>query len=460
MHHLPPGGTRADHRNADPTGRRAHTGALVGEASGGRSAQPAAPASSVEPLSDTNRCTDGNRCGAAITDVSLTARLRALHAETIAAVEQRQTLATKARSGLITALQDRLICRPGCEDALATWGLQPLPQRWAICAAAQLSHIRSHVDQQEAREQARFGVPDELRHLQPAMAVYPRHVIDVAPATDAGDQPGLRRYRITVQVTIQTWVTATSEADAYKAGRAIVGRHLSALADAGIVITALTWQAADGPSDVPANEIDNAPPASGSAQVTGLTADLTAATAARDAAVQRLTDLKRSIRARAIRALVDEEIGGIYQHTAERVDRFLADLGLDQLPRAHHLTVAAELTLRLAAGTTREACDTARGLMQAATTSSPDESRPWTAYGWAVPEYVTADEHGWRITWQHEYEMWLRGRSTAHEATAAAEAFARADLDRVLADIDHHVITVAASVEALGIDLYLDPDRD
>ncbi|SCF19480.1 hypothetical protein GA0074695_4224 [Micromonospora viridifaciens] len=390
-----------------------------------------------------------------MTDPSLADQIRTLHTETTAAIQQRQTLAVEARSALIAALRNRLICRPGCEDALATCGLEPLPQRWTIFAGAQLSYTRSHTDHNEAREQARFGVPDELRLLQPAMAVYPRHVIDVTP--DGNDQ----RYSITVQVTLQTWVTATREADAHQAARAVMEAHLPGLADAGITLTGLTWQAADSPDDVALDNIDTAPqPVADTAQLTELTDDLTAATAARDAAVQALTDLQRAIRARAISALVDDEIGGIYQHTAQRVDRFLVDLGLDPLPRAHHFTVVADLTLPVRAGTAREACDAARAVMRTATTSSPDETRPWTAYGWTIPEHATSDQDRWRIPWRHEYEMWLRGHATSADATAAAEALARADLTQALAGIDHNLITVTTSVEGVGVDLYLDPDSD
>lgn len=393
-----------------------------------------------------------------MTDESLAQQIRALHAEAIAAIEQRQALAVDARSALITALRNRLICRPGCEDALATWGLEPLPQRWTITADAQLSYTRSHTNHDEAREQARFGVPDDLRLLQPAIAVYPRHVIDVTPVNGI-DQPGPQEYRITAQVTLHTWVTATREADAYEAARAILEGHLRVLADAGITVTGLTWQTAHGPDDVPHDDVDaDTRSVDGAAQLTDLAGDLTAATAARDAAVQALADLRRRIRARAIRALIDDEIGGIYQHTAERIDRFLVDLGLDGLPRAHHVTVVADLTLLAGAGTVREACDAARDVMRAATTSSPDETRPWTAYGWTTPEYATCDHDGWRIPWRHEYEMQLRGHATSDDATAAAEALARADLTRALPGID--LVTVTAAVENVGIDLYLDPERD
>ncbi len=390
------------------------------------------------------------------TDATLPNQIRTLRADTIAAIEQRQALAVEARAALIGALRDRLICRPGCEDALATWGLEPLPQRWTVSAQAQMSYTRPHADLGEAREQARFGVPDELRELDPAVAVYPRQVIDVIP--DGG--PDSRRYRITVQVTLQTWVTATGEADALTAARAAVEGHLLALANAGITLTGLTWQGTDGADDVPADDIDpEARPVAGTVQLTDID-DLPAATAAHDKAVQALADLRRSIRARAISALLDDEIGGVYQHTAQRVDRFLVDLGLDPLPPAHHVTVVADLILPAGTGAAREAYDAVRDAMRAATTSSPIEYRPWTAYGWTVPEYATYEQDGWRILWRHEYDMQLRGHATTADAITAAEALVRADLSRALTGVEHTVVTVTVTVEGFGVDLYLDPDRD
>jgi hypothetical protein len=56
--------------------------------------------------------------------------------------------------------------------------------------------------------------------------------------------------------------------------------------------------------------------------------------------------------------------------------------------------------------------------------------------------------------------MWLRDHATPADATATAEALVRADLTRALAGVDHHLVTVTASVEGAGVDLYLNPDRD
>ncbi|MGR6318883.1 hypothetical protein Q2K19_31575 [Micromonospora soli] len=56
--------------------------------------------------------------------------------------------------------------------------------------------------------------------------------------------------------------------------------------------------------------------------------------------------------------------------------------------------------------------------------------------------------------------MWLRGHATSADATAAAEPLVRVDLTRALAGVDHTLMAVTASVEGVGVDLYLDPDRD
>ncbi|MFF0123781.1 hypothetical protein ACFYP7_31370 [Micromonospora arida] len=385
---------------------------------------------------------------------------RALHADTTAAIEQRAALAVEARCALIAALRSRLICRPGCEDALATWGLEPLPQRWTVSGEAQLVYTRSHTNHDEAREQARWGVPDELRLLQPAMAVYPQHVIDVAPAPDGDDAPGPQRYRITVQVMLQTWATAVHEAGAREIARTTTDTHLRALAEAGITLTTPIWQRTDNPHEATPDPIGtHAQTAAGAVQLTDGD-ELAAATAARDAAVQGLAGLRRSIRARAILALVDDEFGGVHQHAAQRVNQFLVDLGLDPLPQAHQVTVIADLTLPVGDGTAEDACDAARHRMRAVTTINPHEARPWTSYGWTIPNNATVDQDGWRMPWRHEYEMWLRRHASRADATTAAEALVRADLARALPEINDDLVTVTATVESHGIDFHLDPDSD
>ncbi|WP_341716575.1 hypothetical protein QQG74_21590 [Micromonospora sp. FIMYZ51] len=391
-------------------------------------------------------------------DASLAEQLRVLRLEATAAIAQRQALAVEARAALIAAMESRLICRPGCEDALAVWGLEPLPEQWTVCADALLSYTRAHADDREAGEQAPFGVPDEVRALDPVVALYPRQVVDVTRLPDRDDQPAVRRYRVTVQVRVQTWATATREAAAHAAARAAMQQHLSTLAAADITLTDLTWHPLDSPDDAPADDtgIDTrstdgtAPPGD----------DLAAATAARDAALDALASLVRRIRARAIQALVYDEFGGSQQRIAQRVDGFLTGLGLDALPRVHHVLVVVQLMLTVDAGTAGQACETVRKTMRAVITDGPDEHRPWTGYGWTSAEQASFDQGRWQVPWRHEYEMRLRDQATSADAAATAEALVHASLDGPLAGVSHQLIAVSATVETVVIDPYLDPDRD
>ncbi|GAB3864254.1 hypothetical protein GCM10029963_74370 [Micromonospora andamanensis] len=388
-----------------------------------------------------------------MSDVSLPEQIRLLRLETTAAIAQRETLAVEARSALIAALENRLICRPGCEDALAEWGLEPLPQRWTVCAEAVLSYTRSHTDDQQAREQARFGVPDEVRRLDPAVAVYPRQVVEVT--REPGGEASPTRYRLTVRVDLQTWATATRAVDAQVAAQAAVQRQLPVLAAAGIMLTGLTWHAVDSADD-------GATDTGSGARTAGdqLDDDLAAAIAARDGAFDALASLRRRIRSRAIRALVDDEFGGSSHHVAPRVDGFLTGLGLDALPRAHHVIAVADLVLLVAADTAEQACEAVRDTMRVVTTDGSDETRSWCAYGWTDREHASVDRGRWRVPWRHEYEIRLRDQATSADAAAAAELRVEADLTRALTGVDHQLITVTATVETAGIDLCLDPDRD
>ncbi|MEW2477358.1 hypothetical protein AB0875_26570 [Micromonospora gifhornensis] len=377
-------------------------------------------------------------------------QIRILRWETPAAVQQRQALADEARSALITALERRLVCRPGVKDALAVWDLDPLPQRWTVSADAQLSYTRSHTDDAQAHAQARFGVPDEIRQLDPAVAVYPQRVIEVTPLPAGNDPPTVRWYRITVQVRLHVWATASRSADAHHAARTAMQAHLPALAAAGIVLTGLTWLA-DSPDDSAVSQ-------SSSAGQSTADDDLAAATAERAAAFDALVGLRRKIRARAIRALVDAEFDGPYQPSARRVDRFLTGLGLDALPRAHHITVVVELTLLVVARTVEQACDAASQVMRAVTSTGLGAA--WEAYGGAESDYATGEHGRWRVPWRHEYETWLRGHATSADAGAAAHAAVRVALHHTLAGLAHELMTVTATVHTAGIDQFLDPESD
>ncbi|GAA3742021.1 hypothetical protein GCM10022225_26970 [Plantactinospora mayteni] len=384
------------------------------------------------------------------------ARVRALREETIAAIEHRDQLAAEARRALIAAWEQRWICRNGCADALTGWGLEPPPGELTMSAVGQLSYTRIHADDDEARDEARHHVPDELFRPLPTVDGWPTRVIEVAPIPDGDDYPEAHPYRITVEVVLRTPITATSQAAAIDGAAALVNARLPELADADITLTGLAWEVYDAPDDLihPA-EPDPRP---ATVPVPDVGDDLTAVTAAHAAATEALAELRRKIRRRAIRALADDEIGGLYEETAERVEEFLHGLGLAGLPRAHHVTVTADLRLRVHTATSHEAYLAVRKTMRP-TAARPSNAGAWKASGWLTGSTVR-DDGRWLIGWRHEYELGLRGHTEPTDATAAGEALVRADLARTLAGTEHDLVDVTVAHVGYGIDEHLDPDTD
>jgi hypothetical protein len=162
------------------------------------------------------------------------ARVRAMRAAVIAAIEQRDLLASEARRAVIAAWEAGRICRTGCADALATWGLEPPPGELTMVANGRMSYTRMHTDEDEAHAEAVGDVPDELHRLLPDISIRPRWLIDVALIPDADDYPEAHPYRITVQVTLRTRVTVTSQAAAIKRAQAMVTSRLPELVAADI----------------------------------------------------------------------------------------------------------------------------------------------------------------------------------------------------------------------------------
>jgi len=383
------------------------------------------------------------------------ARVRQLRAATIAAIEQRDLLASEARRAVIAAWQTGRVCRTGCADALTAWGLEPPPGELTVAANGRMSYTRMHGDEDAARAEAVDYVPDELYRLLPDVSIRLRRLIDVALIPDADDYPEAHPYRITVQVTLRTTVTVTSQAAAINRAQTMVTSRLPELVAADITLIGLTWEVYDGPADLLQDADTDARDTTVRRSDGG--DDLAAATAARDAATEALADLRRKIRRRAIHALVDDEIGGDYQDTAERVEQFLRGLGLAGLPRAHHVRATVDLRVRAA---TREQAYRAVGDIGQTITVSPDEPKPWTAYGWPSADSRLLEDGRWQMSCQCEYEMWLRGHATPADASLAAEASVRADLTKALAGVDHDPAAVTATCESFGIDVDLDPNTD
>jgi hypothetical protein len=244
------------------------------------------------------------------------------------------------------------ICRPGCADALTGWGLELPPGELTMCADGQMSYTRRYADEDEAGEGALRHVPETLYRLLPQQEnIWPKCVIEVALIPGEDDHPEVHPYRITVQVGLQMLVTATSRAAAITSVEAMVNARLPELADTDVTLTGLTWHVDDGPADLieAADPAADPEPQPATVSLAAAGDDLAAVTAARDAATEALADLRRKIRHRAVTALATEEIGGEYEQTAERVERFLLDLGFDRLPRAYVVAVTVDVTLRVRA---------------------------------------------------------------------------------------------------------------
>lgn len=387
-------------------------------------------------------------------------QIRTMRAETIAAIEQRELLGANARRALIAALRAEQICQRGTREALDGWGLEPLPGSWTVSAEGLLSYARMHTDEAEAREQGRDYVPDELYRIWRGVWIDPIRVVEVALIHGEDDWPEVHPYRISVRVIVRAGVTASTEAGAVSAAQATIDGQLAELADADITVTDLTWTVVDGPDEIPLSAIDaETPPGTGTVELPDLGSDLATVTAARDQALNALAALRRAIRHRAITALIDGEVGtGTYEATAVQVERFLLDLGLAALPRAHHITVVTSLNVRVAGDTNQQACAAARDTLRAATTG-PDDTRPWTAQG-RVGDGTDLGDGSWQITWWHVYEMWLRGHTDQAAATVAAETLAREDLTSALTGVEHDALTVTSTDEGFGVDVLLDPDTD
>lgn len=113
---------------------------------------------------------------------------------------------------------------------------------------------------------------------------------------------------------------------------------MPALTDAGITLTNLCWSAIGDPQDLDRADLlayARTPADTPAVMLPESGADLSAATRARDVAAHRLDTLRRQVRARAIRAVRDDEIGSDVRVTGGMLDRILIRLGLGALPRAH-----------------------------------------------------------------------------------------------------------------------------
>ncbi len=170
-----------------------------------------------------------------------------------------------------------------------------------------------------------------------------------------------------------------------------------------------------------------------------------------------LAALQRRIRAVAIAALANGELGGDYEQNAARVERFLTDLGLDALPRARRIRAVVGLGLRVRANTGELALDATAQTMRCA--ARPDEAWPCIDSRWFAEAPAEVEPGVWLVRWRNVYDVWLSGYP-AGAAIGPARAAVEAELSRMVAGLEVEAMDITCTDEGLRIDEFLDPEID
>ncbi|WP_144120943.1 hypothetical protein [Catellatospora sichuanensis] len=363
-------------------------------------------------------------------------------------------LAARTRQAVISAVIDGTICAEAADSVLAEWGLPPLPKLWPVTATVAVGYCRAYHDPAEAGAAVQPFIHASLSQiLDLGIAVgYPAD-IRVTPHS------GGPQFTVTATVALTVPVKADDADTALGTARRQLLDQITA-SRSGLPLFVDIQRASWSCAPPRPTELDldrDAPtwtPASSEAEVA---AEGPSAEPVwyhhRDAADRtRLGLLRRAIRSRVITAVGDDLAH--LPDPAARVDRFLADIGLDPLPRAWLVCVNAATTLTLpAAGN-----DRAQATVQAAFAARTCHERI------SVDDYFI-DAHGqwldnglWQATWGETLRVWVRAPDQ-HTAADAATRLARAHLDALdLPQLHGHRLHVTGAAQT--IDPVLDPARD
>jgi hypothetical protein len=276
------------------------------------------------------------------------------------------------------------------------------------------------------------------------------------------DDPSDRTDRLTLPAMLRIDVTTGFEHRVLAAAQQLVHEGLPALQDRGITLTGLTWKIMGEPRDIDHAELPGYldtlaadPPLVRPPDSSG---DLPAAARERDAALRRLDVLRREVRKRALRALLDDQLGADPQEAADILEPVLIRLGLGALPRAHQFAVVADLTMRVPADSADHAFATADAIMRVFVERCERTWR-WQRSGCPLTGSPPAEGDHWLVPWRLEYTTSVRGHLDPAAATAAADAVLRAALATALGAAGHQ-LTVTATSRGFGIDPYANPRTD
>ncbi|GAA1380996.1 hypothetical protein [Catellatospora chokoriensis] len=369
--------------------------------------------------------------------------------------QQLAALIARTRRAIITAVAAGTICYRGADDVLAEWDMPGLPKLWPVEVEAPVAYRRRHPDSGSALT-AHHTICDILAAALPdEIDIGPTRHEHAAPVGDDGQE-----FDVSATVVLTVPVTADGADTAIRIAQDRLAEALTC-ADEPMQVTVdldrAQWDT-DRPRDAALDPDEDAPahiayPTAGWDLDLGPEQQLAQAREREDAARLALPALRAAIRTRAIRAVADDL--GHLDDPAQRVDRFLADIGLDPLPRAWLVCIEASTTVTVTADHARHARALVADAAQARWTRRHERVGNDDAF---TDTPRQSDDGRWQVTCNERLRVWAR---TADEHTAAdiATRLARAHLDNLdLPQLHGHRLVVTGTAQV--VDPVLDPDRD
>ncbi|MEU8007471.1 hypothetical protein AB0B66_40465 [Catellatospora sp. NPDC049111] len=390
-------------------------------------------------------------------DPDLTTQIHALRQGALELDEQHAALRARTRRALLAAVIDATLRREQAARMLTDLGMVGLPMLWQVTATVPVAYRRLYPDLATAAAGVQPFVHDSLsRIVGVGVAIGHPHDVQITPEYEDENESD---YEVTATVTLTVAVKATDYDTALRTAARQLDAELAA-AD-NTTIRAMPGRASwriSAPAPAPIDLDVDAPTwpgtrhASPPDSVPGTPRQLVKARRRQADAHTGLQHLQQAIRSRVIAELgkgpdrVDD--------LAVWADGFLAEVGLEPLPRAWMLCIAAATVLTVPA----EGIDQAREAVRAAFHDRRRHERI------SVDDHFL-DTHGqwpaagqWQGTWGETVRVWVR-TADEHSAADAATRLVRNHLDALaLPQLHGHRLHITGTVQT--IDPVLDPARD
>lgn len=374
------------------------------------------------------------------------ARILALRAEALAAVERLELVRLRAREAIVAQVAAGRFCRSGANEVLTEWGLPQIPAIWHVCVVMAVAYRRYHNDVEQALEDSKPIIGEALAR------VYGDEVrldsIIVSEVAFDSEYPAM--YGVTASVCLSTRVSAADPASARTKALDVVDGRVAELTDVTMMRGSLVI---DDELEEIGPDVDPAEIALPRPGLPDL-ADADQATALQrflDRVEKDLRHLNKRVRRRVIEAFDAGELDPI-PNWEKTVDDFLARLGQQPLPRAYRIGVHIHAASTVEAGSHSEAHD----MVWRALCDGFDEERCQRRGAHIVPTWPAVDGT-WRVTWQDTLLIIIRATVTEEEAMRRAYEITGEYLAG-LTDLAEAAVTFDAPFE--GLDLYLDAQTD